>query len=157
MSIYLIDELYNSLREKEKERFSRIFRFDIYTASLVLPQTMKEWIKKRFGSVSSVKNQKIVKINNIVSGEGTLFNELRSKRPIEREDVKIEKKDCSFCNALENTPEDEFGRIHGKNCITASNIAKYDVYHSLVIFNDCLLYTSPSPRDLSTSRMPSSA
>ena len=25
------------------------------------------------------------------------------------------------------------------------------------IFNTCLLYTSPSPRDLSTSRMPSSA
>ena len=24
-------------------------------------------------------------------------------------------------------------------------------------YNDCLLYTSPSPRDLSTSRMPSSA
>ena len=24
-------------------------------------------------------------------------------------------------------------------------------------FTDCLLYTSPSPRDLSTSRMPSSA
>ena len=27
----------------------------------------------------------------------------------------------------------------------------------LPIFNSCLLYTSPSPRDLSTSRMPSSA
>ena len=26
-----------------------------------------------------------------------------------------------------------------------------------VAINDCLLYTSPSPRDLSTSRMPSSA
>ena len=26
-----------------------------------------------------------------------------------------------------------------------------------LIVNDCLLYTSPSPRDLSTSRMPSSA
>ena len=25
------------------------------------------------------------------------------------------------------------------------------------VFDDCLLYTSPSPRDLSTSRMPSSA
>ena len=24
-------------------------------------------------------------------------------------------------------------------------------------YNNCLLYTSPSPRDLSTSRMPSSA
>ena len=27
----------------------------------------------------------------------------------------------------------------------------------LALFNGCLLYTSPSPRDLSTSRMPSSA
>ena len=26
-----------------------------------------------------------------------------------------------------------------------------------LIYNPCLLYTSPSPRDLSTSRMPSSA
>ena len=25
------------------------------------------------------------------------------------------------------------------------------------LYKDCLLYTSPSPRDLSTSRMPSSA
>ena len=29
--------------------------------------------------------------------------------------------------------------------------------NQLVEFNSCLLYTSPSPRDLSTSRMPSSA
>ena len=27
----------------------------------------------------------------------------------------------------------------------------------LGVYDDCLLYTSPSPRDLSTSRMPSSA
>ena len=27
----------------------------------------------------------------------------------------------------------------------------------IAIFDSCLLYTSPSPRDLSTSRMPSSA
>ena len=27
----------------------------------------------------------------------------------------------------------------------------------IALFNNCLLYTSPSPRDLSTSRMPSSA
>ena len=30
-------------------------------------------------------------------------------------------------------------------------------YTFTVKYNDCLLYTSPSPRDLSTSRMPSSA
>ena len=31
------------------------------------------------------------------------------------------------------------------------------VGHPMPVGNDCLLYTSPSPRDLSTSRMPSSA
>ena len=30
-------------------------------------------------------------------------------------------------------------------------------YTTVRLFGDCLLYTSPSPRDLSTSRMPSSA
>ena len=33
-----------------------------------------------------------------------------------------------------------------------------DIYNQLTVEeNICLLYTSPSPRDLSTSRMPSSA
>jgi galactose-1-phosphate uridylyltransferase len=34
------------------------------------------------------------------------------------------------------TPEDTFGRIRGAHCITASNVAKYDGYHSLVIFDE---------------------
>ena len=29
--------------------------------------------------------------------------------------------------------------------------------HEYIVIDTCLLYTSPSPRDLSTSRMPSSA
>ena len=29
--------------------------------------------------------------------------------------------------------------------------------NNIILYYDCLLYTSPSPRDLSTSRMPSSA
>ena len=33
----------------------------------------------------------------------------------------------------------------------------YSVIKGTQIYNPCLLYTSPSPRDLSTSRMPSSA
>ena len=32
-----------------------------------------------------------------------------------------------------------------------------DVEHEVLEMMSCLLYTSPSPRDLSTSRMPSSA
>ena len=41
------------------------------------------------------------------------------------------------------------------------NVKKKNLGHivvkSVTLQDDCLLYTSPSPRDLSTSRMPSSA
>ena len=37
-----------------------------------------------------------------------------------------------------------------------NEISKSSAVHSTLVI-DCLLYTSPSPRDLSTSRMPSSA
>ena len=43
----------------------------------------------------------------------------------------------------------EFGRRHG--------IGLQHVKPHGALYMDCLLYTSPSPRDLSTSRMPSSA
>jgi len=41
----------------------------------------------------------------------------------------------------------------------ARNIVSYARKGQIILrmVNDCLLYTSPSPRDLSTSRMPSSA
>ena len=37
---------------------------------------------------------------------------------------------------------------------TDEGLAPFD---AILVFQACLLYTSPSPRDLSTSRMPSSA
>ena len=40
------------------------------------------------------------------------------------------------------------------NCVIETRDA---IWFNRVYFNSCLLYTSPSPRDLSTSRMPSSA
>ena len=46
---------------------------------------------------------------------------------------------------------------HGKN---PRNLGKFDNYNKDAKGNNplcCLLYTSPSPRDLSTARMPSSA
>ena len=46
--------------------------------------------------------------------------------------------------------------------IAAQEVQQYlreqkDWEHDFGLYKDCLLYTSPSPRDLSTSRMPSSA
>ena len=44
-------------------------------------------------------------------------------------------------------------------CLLTFSIKDFQVMHgpTISLSNICLLYTSPSPRDLSTSRMPSSA
>ena len=41
--------------------------------------------------------------------------------------------------------------------VSALGVARHRTYADATQIADCLLYTSPSPRDLSTSRMPSSA
>ena len=48
------------------------------------------------------------------------------------------------------------GELHGRGCI-ASPLARLSRQPPRYGSHPCLLYTSPSPRDLSTSRMPSSA
>ena len=70
----------------------------------------------------------------------------------------------------ESLPKDEIVATHEENggvdsvnflswawkCLACTKPLRADGKHVIVIY-DCLLYTSPSPRDLSTSRMPSSA
>jgi hypothetical protein len=41
-----------------------------------------------------------------------------------------------FAHVLEQTPKDVFGRVLGKHCITASNVAKYEALHGLVVAED---------------------
>ena len=52
--------------------------------------------------------------------------------------------------AGEELSEDEFQKLQSKRILLAEQMQN-------IYLNACLLYTSPSPRDLSTSRMPSSA
>ena len=47
--------------------------------------------------------------------------------------------------------------VHRENCQTKLNILLEQRVDLSTAIDTCLLYTSPSPRDLSTSRMPSSA
>jgi hypothetical protein len=135
-------ELKNSLPGPERELFDRYFRVDTTTGRLTAPETMTGWINKNFGSVERVEQQKIVKVTNLFTMEGALFNELRANRPMEcqvhqeiREIIAGSTGD-PFCKPLEGTPSDCFGRVTGKHSITASNIAKYDGHHGLVIFNE---------------------
>jgi len=103
---------------------------------------MQPWIKNYFGSIEAVAQQHIVKLTNLVTWEGALFNDLRARRPIEARDHHdlveeiVQRGDGPFSRPLEGTPEDVFGRIQGQHSVTASNIAKYDGFHGLVIFDE---------------------
>ena len=57
------------------------------------------------------------------------------------------------------SPIDIGGVTLGNRIIHAAIVTQYvaDGAPTKKLLNYCLLYTSPSPRDLSTSRMPSSA
>ena len=50
-----------------------------------------------------------------------------------------------------------FDRFSGSFDTGSSPTLMFEIEAKSVNTNSCLLYTSPSPRDLSTSRMPSSA
>lgn len=138
-----LDKLVANLPKEEKKLFRRIFHLSVVVGELVPPETMLPWIEKQFGSVEGTVRQKIVKLTNMVSFEGALFNQLRAKRPIEvQERLRIVAQiiDGSLDDPLrmphKDTPADSFGRVQGKFSVSASNIAKYDAYHGMVIFND---------------------
>jgi hypothetical protein len=135
-------EMVAGLPPEERERFERIFRVDSCVGRLEPVPAMFEWIEETFGSVDAVREQKIVRVTNLVTWEGALFNELRSRRPMVRqksqelETIIQQEQGGDFCRPLERTTEDTFGRIQGKHSVTASNIAKFDGFAGVVIFNE---------------------
>lgn len=103
---------------------------------------MRAWIERSFGSVSAVTEQRIVKVTDRITLEGTLFNELRASRPLDTAiAVDLEKEIAAttgdpFCSPESGTPADVFGRVRGEYAITASNIAKYDGFHGVIVFDE---------------------
>ncbi|MBU2009110.1 MAG: hypothetical protein KJ624_04620 [Chloroflexi bacterium] len=141
---------------EEQEVFSRIFRISKATGCLDHPKEMHPWLEKQFGSLEAITCQEIVKIANLVTFEATLFNRLRASRPIDlKTRMNVESliidtgKDDPLDNPTKHTPEDLFGRVKGKFSITASNVAKYDALHAIVIFNNHnpLAFTREALRD----------
>ncbi len=141
-SIIQLGELMERLARTDRERFDRIFRVSTTRGMLVPPESTRAWIEEQFGSLEAVTVQEIIRVTNIVTWESTLFNALRAKRPIKMTDAKDvraqvqERVGDPFCHPLDGTPADVFGRVTGRTCVTASNIAKYDGWHGLVIFNE---------------------
>jgi hypothetical protein len=140
-TVMRLDEIIAELPAEDRRAFEKVFHVSTSTGDLVPPESMHSWIAQRFGEVSNVRDQKIVKVTNIVTLEGVLFNYLRSSRPIWRQDLDLERELQSnegepLDRPLELTPEDTFGRVQGEWCVTASNIAKFDGFHGVIVFNE---------------------
>lgn len=141
-SIIDLPDTVAGLKEDERELFNRFFLVNKTIGKLVLPEEMKPWAEKAFGSIAGVESQTIIKVFNKLSFEGALFNELRAKRPVDAktDDDALKAINDSigdpFCKPLTGTPLDSFGRTKGKYCLTASNVAKYDGLHGLTILKN---------------------
>ncbi|MDD5312867.1 MAG: hypothetical protein PHO26_07540 [Dehalococcoidia bacterium] len=126
-----------------RQVFDRIFSVDEVKGELKLPQSMLPWVEHQFGSVDNIVRQRIVKVTNRITFESSIFNPLRALRPHRFQRKKrmhlegsFEIKDDHFADPIHNTPEDPFGRIKGKYCITAGNVAKYEGLHGVIVFDD---------------------
>ena len=142
-SIGKLDQLVSALPHEERRRFEQIFHLNITTGTAFPPESMHTWLAERFGSVNAVRQQRIVKITNRATMEGTLFNALRARRPNQAPPLGVDvqrqmenREGCDFCHPQDHTPADQFGRVRGKHCITASNVAKGDGWHAVVIFDE---------------------
>ena len=141
--IIALPQLIAALRAEDRVRFERIFHVGVTTGEAVLPEEMHAWVTQQFGSVDTVRRQRIVRVTNRVTLEGALFNAARAQRPLQAppaaetvQDQIDRKKDCDFCHPRQSTPADVFGRIQGRYCITASNAAKYDGWHAIIVFDE---------------------
>ena len=134
--------LISDLSPEDRILAKRIFDVSTTTGRLDPPEAMHAWIEKSFGSVDHVTAQRIVKVTNRITLEGTLFNGLRASRPLDTgvsldldREIAATKGD-PFCHPKEGTPADVFGRVEGEHATTASNVAKYDGFHGLIVFDD---------------------
>ncbi len=140
-SIATLPDQLAALPAGERERLDAIFAVTQSRGDLVPPPEMEAWIRRSFGSVEAVRTQLVTKTLNRWTLEGSLFNDLRARRPVENRiqsavaGLESDGND-PFCSPLTGTPADTFGRVQGKLSITASNVAKYDGLHSVVIMNE---------------------
>jgi hypothetical protein len=144
-TITKLPALIDAMIERDKTLIRKIFDISESKGTIIYPEDPV--VIRGYGVREEVEEQKIIKITNKITYECSLFNELRSRRPFQTKEQielnhEIERTDgCIFClpKAYYVTSGDTFlesGRIKKKTCFTASNPAKYDGYHGLVIFND---------------------
>ena len=119
---------------------SRLYPFTKYSQKTLLPLHNRPVIDYALGTIRRSGIKDITIISNQFIGQ--IAKHVGSGLPGERIHYVLEESPKGVSHAL------DLARPHNEDC------------RLLIYFSDnitCLLYTSPSPRDLSTSRMPSSA
>lgn len=145
-----LPELIAALPAEMQELAHRLLSVERTYGQAVPPPEMTDWIVQHFGGVEQVREQTIIRVTNLATLDSASFNPLRARRPQEREtagplssDATLEHliaaqagENDTFRDPLRGTTADCFGRIEGRFCVSASNVAKYDGWHGLVIFNE---------------------
>lgn len=144
-SIADLPEIIARLDSTERARLDRLFRVWSIEGTCTCPANMREWATRQFGSPDRIESQTVIRVQNLWTNEGALFNPLRSSRPTSRSERDVldavrsfvdRRARCPLCRPDEMTPFDPFGRIKGTHCVTASNAAKYDGKHGLIVFSE---------------------
>ncbi len=123
-----------------------IFAVERSVGRALTPDAMLPWVERQFGSADVVAEQTVVRVTNTLTGEESIFNPLRARRPPAAggDDVALEAwiaaelagGDDTFADVVRGTTADVFGRVRGQFCTTASNVAKFAGWHGLVIFDE---------------------
>jgi hypothetical protein len=152
-SVTTLPEQVAALPDETRTLVKDLFSVVRSQGHLIPPPEMWPWLEKAFGSVRAVEAQTVLKVTNRWTLEGSLFNDLRARRPIQSLGGPAPSLDGdgqdSFCTPLTGTPSDTFGRIKGRHVITASNVAKYDGLHAVIILpeHDPLAWTADHVAD----------
>lgn len=142
-----LPSLIDALPDEDRTRCRNLFAVVTDAGEMVVPGPMEAWVAERFGPLDAVRRQQIVRVTNRWTYEGSVFNPLRANRPdaglvpgsahiaAVRERIERTRGD-DFCRVEDRTPADIFGRITGRFCRTAANVARADGCHGLVVFDE---------------------
>eukprot|EP00929_Paragymnodinium_shiwhaense_P055553 TRINITY_DN27832_c0_g1_i1.p1 TRINITY_DN27832_c0_g1~~TRINITY_DN27832_c0_g1_i1.p1 ORF type:complete len:168 (-),score=20.32 TRINITY_DN27832_c0_g1_i1:558-1061(-) len=134
----------------ERQRFSTVFDVQILEGENVIPDSLTESIGRWFGkpgddsemvALERARKQRTICVFNHWTCDNTLFNPARSSRPSTLATTPAEEQavaeieacrgvgNCDFCDPLNRTVQDTWGRIESMHCLTCSNVAKFAGCH----------------------------
>eukprot|EP00831_Metopus_contortus_P010640 TRINITY_DN14156_c0_g1_i4.p1 TRINITY_DN14156_c0_g1~~TRINITY_DN14156_c0_g1_i4.p1 ORF type:complete len:210 (-),score=58.85 TRINITY_DN14156_c0_g1_i4:118-747(-) len=158
-SIYLKEKASDSLENKEifDQEVSKCQLQDQENQIFVEHQEDKKFIKKRIPKIwLKTFKPKIRKYFYSKKGKGKKIKHFKYiKKNLKKLNKKLHKLiKIKKVLKVKKAPKATKAKVSKK---IKKTVKKIKMIRKMIIVGGCLLYTSPSPRDLSTSRMPSSA